>query len=420
MSKPVVIVGAGLAGLACARNLAQQGIEVLVLDAADRPGGRLKTDTIDGYRLDRGFQVYFTAYPTASKTLNLRELNLRKFEPGARIWDGKTVREFHRDHLIEMALSDMMTFGDKMRMLAWNRHVASVDYDNIWHEDDTTTLNHLRELGISDRCLRLFIRPFLSGIFLDKDLGISKRMTTFVWKMMMEGEITLPAEGIEAIPQQLVAGRSEETFRMNASVREVLVENGRATGVRLQDGEEIDAEAVVVATDPPTAQRLAGVSTPSGSKESTCVYFEAEDFPDSGAFLHLNATGRGLVNEVVPMTNIAPELSKTGKQLISATLLDTPNVDDAYLAKTVRYELQGWFKEANVAKWRPLAVYRVPYAQMPMPPYFNDRTPGNQTETEHLFVAGEFTENSSIDGAVKSGLKCADAVVRTLTPVPSA
>ena len=85
-SADVLIIGAGLAGLCCARRLAEAGVTFQIVEASDGIGGRVRTDEVDGFLLDRGFQVLLTAYPEARRVLDYSRLDLKPFSPGALSW----------------------------------------------------------------------------------------------------------------------------------------------------------------------------------------------------------------------------------------------------------------------------------------------------------------------------------------------
>lgn len=406
MAKPIVIVGAGLAGLVCARRLHRAGLPVSVLEKSDRPGGRLKTDALDGFLLDRGFQTTFTAYPNQQAEVDIDALDLRRFEPGARVLWGGRFHDVHRDMPVEMAFSRLFTVGDKLRVLAWTREVAAMTVDQIRHLDDEPTIDHLVRYGFSDRFLDRFARPFLGGIFLDRSLSFSKRQFAFVWKMLAEGATAVPSLGIEAIPRQIAGDLPAGTIRTGVSVASVT-----AKSAKLEDGETVEAEAVVVATEPPEAARLAGVPVPAGARSSVCLYFEAPEPPVHGNYLLLDGEGRGLVNHVVPVSNLSEHFAPAGRALVSATVLGALPRTQESLLTLVRHDLRRWWPDGRVDGWRHLRTYAIPYAQMPQPP---GRSAHLGVGPSGAFVAGEAAGNASIDGAIESGRRAADVVLATL------
>lgn len=410
MGKSVIVVGAGLSGLVCARRLHSLGYQLTIVDSGSRPGGRVRTSTIDGFRVDHGFQVLFDAYPHARLELDFGSLNLRQFEPGTLVWDGRKFHQVHRENLVHMAMSNWLTTGDKFRVMQLNSEVAEMSLDDIWRTEDTDVSTYLLSRGFSPLFLDRFIRPFFGGVFLDRSLDLSCRPFLFAWRMLLDGQAALPAEGMQAIPDQIAADIPAEAFRWGHTVNEVIKSGGRATGVQTTAGETFSADFIVVATDSGNARRLAGVAAPTGGKSCTTITFAAPGKPIERPILMVNGPGHGQVNHVAVSSVVAPELAPRGQSLVSASILGLPEESDAFLAKSVRYELRDWFPGQNTESWRPLRVDRIPFAQMPQPA--GQSTLGtNETSTPGLFVAGEYTTYAGIDGAIRSGQQCVSAVL---------
>lgn len=406
-----MIVGAGLAGLSAAVRLVEMGQEVLVFEGSDRPGGRLKTDVVEGFRLDHGFQVVFTAYPALKSHLDLSALNLKAFENGSLNWDGTRLNLIHRDRPLAMALSAYLSITDKFKVLQWTQQVKQMNLQEIAALPESTSEAHLRSLDFSEAFMDKFARPFFGGVFLDRSLSTSKRMFAFVWKMLSEGATAVPALGIEEIPKQLAAKLPAGTMRCEAKVRNLLREGNKVTGVVLESGEEFLADQVILATDAETAAKLSGLAMPQGCLSSVCLYFAAPVAPVDAPILVLNATKQGIVNEVVPVSLISPDLAPSGQHLVSATVLGWNEASDAELAAIVKREVSEWFPGRRVDEWRHLKTYRIRYAQMAQPSGVFDRLPGHRTSVEGLYLAGEFNVNSSINGAIQAGFSCADAIM---------
>jgi phytoene dehydrogenase-like protein len=266
-----IIVGAGLAGLTCAKVLRERGAEVAVFEALDGVGGRVRTDKQDGFLLDRGFQVYFTSYPVAGRHLDHEALEFRNFDPGAIVRRGAE-ESFLSDPLrdpkalVPSLLSDAATFGDKLRTLDLVAR-ASTTGISAGAEDggaDTSMLEYLKSAGIPERYIGSFFRPFYGGITLNRELTTSARVLRFTLRMLASGRAVVPAFGMGEIPRQLASHLQEGETQLNSPVEDLLREGERVVGVR-SVGKEHEADAVVVATDAPEAGSLTGETVPEGS-----------------------------------------------------------------------------------------------------------------------------------------------------------
>lgn len=419
MSKLVVVVGAGIAGLICARKLHQEGVPVLVVDADDRPGGRLKTDKVGGFLLDRGFQVLFTAYPSARRTLDLGSLNLGGFEKGTQIYHNGRLHLLEPQSFMEMVKTRFEIVRDKTIPIADKRLLQKLSGSagqmsprQAYATDPMPTDEYLRDFGFGDEIMDRFFRPFLGGIFLDKSLAVDSRQFLFVWGMLNQGDTAVPAEGIEAIPNQIAADIPRYLFRFGNRVEEILRDShGHPTGIKFDTTEVIEASTVVVATEAPEARRLVGQDVETGFKSSTCLYFETPTPMVDGAYLVLNGSGSGIVNHVAPLSNAAKGYAPAGKHLASVTVLGNPGQSDEELAEIAKQELNEWVPAKGAYMWRFIRGYRVAQAQMSQQVGFAEHLPGNATSRSGLFWAGEFTQNSSIDGAIRSGLDAAALVL---------
>src|SRR5918999_704648 len=268
----VIIVGAGLAGLTCAKVLSGRGAQVSVFESSDGVGGRVRTDEGDGFLLDRGFQVYFTSYPVSRRHLDHSKLDLRAFDPGAIVHrEGKrtVLSDPIRDpkSLVPTLLSDAASPVDKLRTASLAAKILPGTATAAREEDggaDTSTLEYLRTSGLSERYIDSFYRPFYGGVFLSRTLYTSSRVFRFTFRMLATGKTVIPARGMGEIPRQLAAHLPEGAVRLNSPVDLLLREGDRVAGVHA-GGAEHEADFVVVATEAPMAGRLTGEKVPEGS-----------------------------------------------------------------------------------------------------------------------------------------------------------
>ncbi len=408
----VIVVGAGLAGLTCAKVLAENDVGVVLFEASDGVGGRVRTDERNGFLFDRGFQVYFTAYPAARRHLDHGKLDLRKFDPGAVVCRGRNksvLSDPRRDlsAILPSVLSDAATFGDKLRTLGLAFDVNSIEAEAVSEVpgEDSSSLEYLRGFSFSEKFIDEFFRPFYGGIFLDRSLGTSARVLRFTFKMLANGATAVPSRGMGEIPKQLASHLPEGVVNLNSPVEKLLHEGERVSGVEVA-GEEHEADAVVVATDAPVAGGLAGEMTPNGSLGQLCIYYAGGNI--GGKKISLNAEDGGFLNNVVQISNISESYAPDGQDLVCAVALGNMDLPDEEVYRLGVEDITRWYPMADL---RPLAVYRIPYAQFSQPPGIHRRLPRNQASTTGLVLAGEYTEDSSINGSMLSGEKAAGEVL---------
>ncbi|MGO8670879.1 MAG: FAD-dependent oxidoreductase [Capsulimonadaceae bacterium] len=425
----VLVVGAGLAGLTCALHLLDSSADVLVLEASDEAGGRVRSDWVDGYVLDRGFQVLLDCFPAVVRTLDTPALGLRAFDPGVIVCrDAQQylltdpLRHPSTSEILQSAASPFISPADKVRLLKLANDLRQCPpTPHSPALDALCTREYLRSRGFSEHIIADFFAPFFGGILLDRSLSASAAVFVYYFQMLMRGRVTLPRDGMGAVARQLSAPlEAAGRLRLSSQVARILRDGPMVCGVKLRDGEEIGADAVVVATDAPTAFRLTGVETPPGALAAVTIYFGGNKALSSSRMPYLNANSDAFVNSLQLITNVAPSYAPPRRHLISAGIIGLPEVGDEALAEWAMADIRRMLapdREATraLAGYGPLRVYRVPYAQFPQPPGTLTHPAQHESEAgEGLFFAGEWTEYSSIDGAIASGERCANAVAESL------
>ena len=410
----VLVVGAGLSGLAAARHLQHHGAEVTVLEGSDAVGGRVRTDLVDGYRLDRGFQLYNPAYPEGARVLDHQALDLKSFIAGARIVVSRNGRR-RVDRVADprraptWAVPSLMArIGSPVSLARFGAYVVSRavrPVDSLLGDPDVTSAEALRRAGVDDALMERVLRPFLSGVFLESELSTSRRFLDLVLKSFVRGTPGVPAKGMQRIPEQLAESLDVRLgHRVGAVSRR---------SVEVVDGDEHRAEAVIVATDPATAASLVTeVSAPKPHSVTTWYYRPTcapEDLADGQAVLVLDGDRRGpLVNTVV-LSHAAPDYAPAGSALVSASAL---GVWESPGDQGVVREHLAWLYGVPTKDWELIAGYPIPYALPAMRVPFELKRP---VRTDGgVYVAGDHRDTSSIQGALFSGRRAAEAVLRDL------
>lgn len=419
-SAPVIIAGAGVAGLTCAAELTRAGRRVLVLEASDGVGGRIRTDRREGYLLDRGFQVLLDAYPAYRRHVRDGDLRTAAFDAGAIIWDGVTRRRLanplaHPESLLTDLVSPVFGLPDKLRLAALAARTRTARWQTVRDAagadgSDETAADAIWDAGFGRRFMDHFARPFWGGITLDPWLSGSSGPLRFTLKMFLEGRAVLPDTGIQALPDLLASRLSFGSIRYNTPVVALVREQGRVTGV-MSGGDGYEASTVVIATDPPTARRLTGDDRFPGDGQSvgcTTIYLRGRRDPGLGKTLLLDGSGRLSVNHVAPLSSVQPAYAPNGRFLVAAVTLGdaATEPDDGMLAERARDDVARMLGHLP-ADWEIIATVRVPYSQFAQPPGVWDSLPDTASGTPGLVYAGEATVDSSCNGAMTSGERAA-------------
>lgn len=419
----VVVVGAGLAGLACARVLTGAGLEVSVLEAGDAVGGRVRTDVVDGFRCDRGFQLLNPSYPEARRVLDLPALRLQPFPAGVVVADGSGRRLLADPRRIPPAqlpaavgggLRGPGSLAEKLAFARWALRSATRDPRDLLSAPDEPWGAFLDRSGVTGALRREVVETFLAGTLAEDDGSTSRRFVELLVRSFVRGTPSVPWGGMQAMPEQLAAGLPDGAVRLGVRVTAVRGDAGRPA-VTTSAG-ATDARAVVVAADPATAHDLLGLPVPP-TRGLTTFWHVAPQPPSSSGALHVDGDRRGPVVNTVVMSNAAPSYSPDadgGRALVASTVLGDHG--DAATEKAVRAQLADVYGTGTDG-WELLVTHAIPHALTAMEPPLDVRRP--VALGDGRFVAGDHRDSASIQGALVSGRRAANAVLEHLgLPVP--
>ena len=418
----IAVVGAGLAGLTAARRLAERGADVTVHEAESDVGGRVRSQNVDGWTVDRGFQVLFTGYPAVRRELDLDALDLRRFRPGATIAtaDGRSVvGDPLRDPTAALPTlrNPAVSLGDALGMLRLRLRLGRASAEALRRRADAvgdrSIRGHLDGLGFTDRFVEAFVAPFYGGITLDRSLATSAFIFVMTFGALSRGAIAVPADGMGAVTAQLAerARTAGASIRTDETVTDVAADPGDDAAAIRVGGEALERDAVVVATDPSTARDLTDVeAVPTAGRGCVTQWLALPEPLESGRRLLLHGDGDRPAH-VAPTSAVAPEYAPDGdeRSLVAVTWLGQPTADDAALAKEARERLGTWEPTVGAADAELLHTNRVPFAQFAQPPGFRDRLADVDDPDGPVVLAGDHTEWSSIQGALRSGRRAAEA-----------
>lgn len=427
VGSPVIIIGAGLAGLTCARELHRAGVPVLVIEAADTVGGRVRSHRDEsGFVIDHGFQIMLSGYPALKRQVDLDSLGSAAFDAGAVIWTGSRRVPLadplrHPASLIRDLAAPVFPLADKLRLARWALDASRASWDSAAdaaNEDgiDRSGMDILRQRGFSSAFITRFAQPFWGGILLDRSLSASAGVLEFTLRMFLSGSAVLPSEGIGAVPASIAADLPGEAVRLNGAVTEVMREDGRVMGVHLADGETITGAAVVVAADPPTARKLTGTEAiPATPVGCVTVYLSGSVDPGIGKKLLLDGTGASSVNHIAPLSIVQPSYAPAGQHLIAAVMLgdDALGQPDAGIGDRARTDVERMLGQPGA--WAVHRIVRVPFSLYHQEPGLHRRLPDASTGVPGLFLASDATVDASSNGAMLSGESAARAVRSALS-----
>lgn len=409
----IYIIGAGLSGLVAAIELEKAGFSPIILESSDRVGGRMKTDKVDGYLLDHGFQVILTAYPEVKRYLNLPALNLKTFDPGAVIFDENDsyiISDPLRNPLkvVGMAFSRVGTFLDKVKMFTLTQELKKKSIEDIFNGPSMPTLQYLKKYGFSDLIISNFFKPFFRGIFLENHLNTSARMFEFVFKMFSLGHAAVPEKGMQEIPNMLKQQLSNTQIYYNSPVVKI-----QGQSITLKNGDVLEADRILICIQPdyvmPQMQGQFGKP-----KQVINLYFSLQKSFMARPMIGLIPGDGHLVNNIVFMDDVSAAYAGNDRSLLSVTVLKS-ELEEKQLIKSVQEELEQ-ISGVKAEYFKFIKSYYISHA-LPALDDLKATIPITECKiTDHIFLGGDYLLNGSSNAAMTSGRLVAEAVMLSYTP----
>ncbi len=402
MNKKISIIGAGISGLIAAYELEQAGWTPTIYEATDRIGGRVKTDYIDGYPYDQGFQVLLSAYPEAQKYLDYETLDLQPFLSGSRVINGKNVSKIGdpiRSPGFWLSAFDMSlaSLGDKLKTLKLSQQLKSKSIKAIFNEEEITTSQYLKNKGFSDKVIERFFKPFFGGIFLEMNLTTSSRLFEFLFKMFASGYSMIPQGGMQKISDQLAAKLSKTDIHFNTKIKEVHHDK-----LILQDGSQIESPITIIATDP---SNISNQSQQTDWKGSTNYYYEVDKPSYKESIITLSANPDKLINNFYYPTNLIPH--PEGKTILSTTVVDSQGLSSLELEQAIRQELT----DLGLNLKELVTSYNIPQSLPELSNIKYELTDHDITVSSNVYACGDHLLMGSLNAAMYAGHYVAQHII---------
>ncbi len=404
----VIVVGAGLAGLMCATVLQRSGVEVQVVDAADEVGGRIRTDVVDGFLMDRGFQVLNPAYPAVQQHIDVAALGLQMFGSGAgvRLEDRLAVladplRE--PEHIMDVLRSGLLDPSELIALARWAAPSLG-PVSRLTSGPDCSRADRMAQAGLTGP-LRRVVDAFVAGVVLEDDGSTSNGFTQFLLRMFALGSPGLPQRGMRALPEQL-ADRLHR--RVSTGVSVDAVRDGADGAVVRTQGEELSAELVVIATGAPAASELLGIPAPR-MKGVVTDWFTMDDAPTDLDMLIVDGReSAGPIKNTALVTAAAPSYAPPGRHLVQTSVLMADGADAIALdqVRVHAAELYG----CATSGWEHIHRHEITHALPAQGAPLQTRKP--MQVSEHVVACGDHMDTASIQGAMVSGSRAAEGYLR--------
>lgn len=407
----VVVIGAGLAGLRCAGLLAERGLDVVVIEAGDAVGGRQRTDLVDGFRLDRGFQVLNPAYPALRRSIDLDALAMGSFPVGVRVRTDDGIAELRHPVRHPLSIpatlrSGLVSGSDAVALARWAAPALVLPLSRL-ADGDVSLSDGWDAAGLRGPLRTAVLEPFLAGVLAEDRGATSNAFAQLLVRYFALGRPGLPAQGIAAVPAQLAARAGSAGVEIRLLSRaERISTSDEGVEISVAGHDAVRAARIVIAVGADALADLTDLRGPATNGLQTW-WFAVDEPPTRSALLTVDGRRRGPVVNTVVMSHTVPSYAPVGQHLVAATCL-LPRDGDAPVEGEVHRHL-GEIWGADVSDWALLRRDDIADALPAQPaPLRPARAPRH---AERVYLAGDHRDTASIQGALASGERVAGAVL---------
>jgi protoporphyrinogen oxidase len=419
----IAIIGGGLTGISAAKLFTENKIDFSLFEASDALGGRVRSDNIDGFIIDRGFQIILDSYQNLKSLININDLEPCYFESGAMIGSIKNILANpikNPKYILNNFLSSSATLLDKITLLRLitNSFFSENIGKNSDQRKEISAQKFLNSYGFSDKFLNDFFVPFFGGVFLDWNLSVSSRLFEFTFRNFLFGNAFLPKNGMQALPQLISKNVDLNNIFLKTKIISIEKNNNKYCVIDSSNN-SCEFDFVIIATEHSssieliknyainsTVEMLSNLKTLS----TTCLHYKTKTSPYNEPLLYLNQNKEQLFAHLTPITNINPNYSTSKDCLVSVTVKNSDEYALDQLDSILRSELKNHFGE-QINGWDLIDIKKVNYAL----PYMtkSNLSPWSRTKEvyEKIYIGGDYTETPSIDGAIKAGVTIASHII---------
>ena len=402
-----IIIGAGLSGLAAARVLLSKGKDFLIIEQKNKIGGKVNTEQCKGFKLDYGFQIILDGYSNTKKYIDIDKLELQFFDSGALIWDGnkfQTMTDPMKDirSLPKTIISPIGNFMDKIKILFLKIKLSFKKQNKILQMENTDTKSFFEEKGFSKKFISQFLKPFFSGILLDKDLITPHTFMLYLFKLFSNSNAGIPSNGMQEIPNLLFKQIPREKLLLASKVKKINDDT-----IILENGQVIYYKNIICAIEKNNIQNLNLRNNFEKRRYFSCTthYFSSENLHKIFGKHHqtkkiiLNGSGKGQINNIAIMSNVSKSYAPKNSNLIAITTLGKKTEQDKIIN-----ELKEWqdFNKNDIKHIKSI------YIDEALPLY--KPSPKKTYKDNKIIYCGDYLFHPSIEGAISSGIHAGNEI----------